>query len=168
MSGRVGPVRTKEARERCLCDAVLTSQRLLRYATRRIPGPHVADLLGRQPCVPVPRPSRLSLAALRPHVRNVVRLRTEPQVGRIAARAVVAAMKHLHPIWDWPMGQLPRHSMRLLLPLLVVNDAVARVVPPCCPWPASVGTSRAVDPICHLFGKRYDSHAVQYTSYVKA
>jgi hypothetical protein len=58
----------------------------------------------------VERPSALSPSLL-DAIAHVVRLRAELEVGRVAARWVVAGVHHDHPTRDWPIHPLPGHTV---------------------------------------------------------
>ncbi len=85
-----------------------------------------------------------------PHlVGDVLLVRAEEEVGRIAAQRVVAGVTHETVRRDWPMGQLPGEPVDVFLsPPAQVIPAVpvlSRFRPK--PWPAGIRTARAVHAI---------------------
>jgi hypothetical protein len=76
------------------------------------------------------------LTALGLSVTSVVRLSSQPEMERIAARRIVAVMQNVHAIRDGAHEELPRQSMCLLQPLIGSELAVSEGVPGPGPEPA--------------------------------
>lgn len=78
--------------------------------------------------------SNPACSALAVHIADVIELRAEKQVTRIAARRVVAAVKGAKSVWDLLcVIQLPRDPRRSIFLLPDAENAVAARVAISCP-----------------------------------
>lgn len=66
-------------------------------------------------------------------VQIIVHLRSQEQMFRIGAGRIIARVQHALPHWNWAAVEHPRNTMGMA----VINDAIARVVAPGKPLPAT-------------------------------
>ena len=112
---RIGRMRhpcgpTNDAGDVRLRHAELAGERHLGF-TGGVPGADGGDLIGRQLRPVVRFAGHRPTATLRDHVGDVIGLGAEKEVSRIAARRVIATVKHLHAIGDGAVGQFPSTAM---------------------------------------------------------
>lgn len=107
------------------------------------------------------------VSALLDHVGDVVRVGPEKEVGRIAARRIVAAVADEQTIWDLSVGDFPDHSVRptaSATPACSAPDceeAVALRATRGQPRPALIGTATLnLGPESFFEGKLQISHSI--------
>jgi hypothetical protein len=127
-------------------DAVLAPETALGL-TRRLAGADVADGCPRQlvagGCL-AHCPGAAPQAALSRGVAEVVAGGASPEVGRIAARGVVAGVEHVERGRDWAIGHFEGDPVGTT-PLISMPEHPVSIAARAEPWPAGPEAARLVD-----------------------
>lgn len=127
-----------------LIDAKLVGYRLESAPVRK-QLKYLSDTIFGQFCVAVVTALRGCGPALITAVSEVIRLRANEDMCRVAARGVIASMAHNHAVGDKSICQLPRNSVREHVGSFHINLAIAVGAPRSLPLPTSIWTTRCVD-----------------------